>query len=119
MEEKTVDMNDMESYLMDYDKIGRLKQPLHSLNSHKIPNKLFQRKLQYPQMIHGSISIHFLGCHIHQIKNMYEMLVLLDDYGFMEYCIKAYQGKNTDISNDDNGRNSCRFFVMRSINAIG
>ena len=37
---------------------------------------------------------------IHQIKNMYEMLVLLDDYGFMEYCIKAYQGKNTDISND-------------------
>lgn len=38
--------------------------------------------------------------YIHQIKNMYEMLVLLDDYGFMEYCIKAYQGKNTDISND-------------------
>ncbi len=29
--------------------------------------------------------------YMHQIRNMYEMLVLLDKYGFMEYCIESYQ----------------------------
>jgi hypothetical protein len=37
--------------------------------------------------------------YIHQIKNMYEMLVFLDNYGFMEYCMEAYQNKSNDISN--------------------
>lgn len=38
--------------------------------------------------------------YIHQIKNMYEMLVFLDDCGFMEYCMKVYKNKSNDISND-------------------
>lgn len=29
--------------------------------------------------------------YIHQVKNMYEMLVLLDDLKYMDYCIDAYQ----------------------------
>lgn len=29
--------------------------------------------------------------YIHQIKNMYEMLVLLDEHGFMEKCIEVYK----------------------------
>ncbi len=37
--------------------------------------------------------------YIHQIKNMYEMLLLLDEFGYMEYCIKSYKDNSTAIAN--------------------
>jgi len=37
--------------------------------------------------------------YIHQIKNMYEMLVLLDEFGYMEYCIQSYKNNSTTIAN--------------------
>lgn len=37
--------------------------------------------------------------YIHQIRNMYEMFVLLDDCGFMEYCIKSYQNNSNIVAN--------------------
>lgn len=43
--------------------------------------------------------INYRDHYIHQIKNMYEMLVLLDEYGYMEYCIKSYQNNASLIAN--------------------
>ncbi len=170
MEEKTVDMNDMESYLMDYDVL--LHKYFWDITRDKIPYELLRKAVLVEERqngireawtlskaqdafltakkVYADGTVDHLGIlqltlekfignfvgiegmerlfkasyfnfewmmhleydpdrheytkyrdhYIHQIKNMYEMLVLLDDYGFMEYCIKAYQGKNTDISND-------------------
>lgn len=42
--------------------------------------------------------INYRDHYIHQIKNMYEMLVLLDDYGYIEYCIKAYKSNSNFIA---------------------
>lgn len=170
MGEKTVDMNDMESYLMDYDVL--LHKYFWDITRDKIPYELLRKAVLVEERqngireawtlskaqdafltakkVYADGTVDHLGIlqltlekfignfvgiegmerlfkasyfnfewmmhleydpdkheytkyrdhYIHQIKNMYEMLVLLDDYGFMEYCIKAYQGKNTDISND-------------------
>lgn len=43
--------------------------------------------------------INYRDHYIHQIKNLYEMLVLLDDYGFMDYCIESYQRNSNPIAN--------------------
>lgn len=43
--------------------------------------------------------IRYRDHYIHQIKNMYEMLVLLDEYGYMDYCIRAYQSGLNLIAN--------------------
>ena len=37
--------------------------------------------------------------YIHQVKNMYEMLVLLDNLKYMDYCIDAYQKGSNLIAN--------------------
>lgn len=36
--------------------------------------------------------------YVHQIKNMYEMFVLLDDYGYMDYCRQSYQQSTSYIA---------------------
>lgn len=36
--------------------------------------------------------------YIHQIKNMYEMLTLLDEHGFMEKCIDIYKKSTTTVA---------------------
>ena len=43
--------------------------------------------------------INYRDHYIHQIKNMYEMLVLLDEYGYMDYCIESYQNNTNLIAN--------------------
>ena len=43
--------------------------------------------------------INYRDHYIHQIKNMYEMLVLLDEYGYMAYCIESYQNNSNFIAN--------------------
>lgn len=43
--------------------------------------------------------INYRDHYIHQIKNMYEMLVLLDEYGYMEYCLKSYRNNSNVIAN--------------------
>lgn len=43
--------------------------------------------------------INYRDHYIHQIKNMYEMLVLLDEYGFMDDCIESYQSNSNLIAN--------------------
>lgn len=42
--------------------------------------------------------INYRDHYIHQIKNMYEMLLLLDEHGYMEYCIKSYKNNSTAIA---------------------
>lgn len=53
--------------------------------------------LEYSMDKHNYIN--YRDHYIHQIKNMYEMLVLLDDYGYMEYCINSYQSNSNLIAN--------------------
>ncbi len=49
---------------------------------------------------------HYRDYYIHQIKNMYEMLVFLDECGFMERCIAIYKEESSIIAEDI--RNSVR-----------
>lgn len=53
--------------------------------------------LEYSQDRHDYIN--YRDHYIHQIKNMYEMLLLLDEYGYMEYCIKSYRNNSSLIAN--------------------
>ncbi len=43
--------------------------------------------------------INYRDHYIHQIKNMYEMLLLLDEYGFMEECVESYKKNSSVIAN--------------------
>lgn len=53
--------------------------------------------LEYSQDRHDYIN--YRDHYIHQIKNMYEMMMLLDEYGYMEYCIKSYKSNSSLIAN--------------------
>lgn len=83
-------------------------------------NKLFEPSyFCFEWMMHLEYSpekhdyIRYRDHYVHQVKNMYEMLVLLDEFGYMDYCINAYQSGSNLIANQ------IRASIEEQMQAIG